>query len=94
MTLSHQVKLEDEHAFSFSEAFNFDIILYLRYALVGIKKYLLKDKEENLPRNLLVYKRLKLLDRVVKTIPYVVAFYFIFVKYDLVNVCKNYFMVN
>lgn len=89
-TLSYEVKLEDEHAFSFHEAFNFDIILYIRYALTGLKKYLLGDKDENIPRNQVVFRRLKLLDRFVKAIPYAVAFYYIFIKYDLVNVCKNY----
>lgn len=88
--LSQQLKLEDVESFSFEEAFSYDIIQYLRNALIGVKKYLLGDKEENLPRNRVVYQRLKLLDQFVKMIPYLAAFYYIFIKYDSVNVCRSY----
>lgn len=88
--LSDQLNLEDVKAFGYNDCFHTDIILYLRYALVGVKKYLLGDKEENLPRNRIIYWRLKWLDRVVKFIPIAVAFYYIFLKHDLIHLCRNY----
>lgn len=89
--LTYEVKLEDVKSFGFDDCFHYDVIKYLRYALVGVKKYLMGDKDENLPRNRVIYKRLKLLDQVVKALPFVIAFYYIFVKHDLINVCKSFF---
>jgi hypothetical protein len=89
--LPRKVKLADARAFDFEPCFDYDIIMYLRYALLGVKRYLLGDKEENLPRNRVMYQRLKLLDRALKLLMYAVAFYFVFIKYDFVNVLKSYF---
>lgn len=89
--LNDQMRLEDVKSFGYKECFEYDVILFLRYAMLGVKRYLLGDKEENLPRNRVIYKRLKLLDRFVKLLPYAFAFYFIFVRHDLVHVCKSYF---
>lgn len=91
LLISKQLKLEDVKSFAYHDSFDLDVILYLRYALVGVKRYLMGDKEENLPRNRVVYRRLKLLDRFVKLLPFVVAFYYIFIKHDLINVCKSFF---
>lgn len=89
--LNDVLKLEDIDHFSFAHCFNFDVVTYLRYAILGVKKYLMRDKDENMPRNRIVFRRLKLLDRFVKSIPWIVAFYYIFIKYDVVQVCKTFF---
>lgn len=91
VALSSQLRLEDVKSFGYIDCFNYDIILFLRYALAGVKKYLLGDKEENVPRNIRVYKRMKFADRILKALPYIIAFYYIFVKHDLMQVCKSYF---
>lgn len=92
VSLTDQLRHEDIKSFGYREFASFDVQLYLRYALLGVKKYLLGDKEENIGRNRVVYQRLKVVDRLVKLIPYVVAFYYIFIKYDFVHVCKSYFV--
>jgi hypothetical protein len=50
---------------------------------------LLGDKDENMAANLVKYQRLQMLDRVVKILPYLIAFYFVFIKYDLISFLKN-----
>lgn len=89
INLPKEIKLEDIKDFDYTNCFNYDIILYLRYALLGVKRYLLGDKEENLPRNIVIYKRLKLLDYIVKRLPYVYLFYFLFIKHDVASVLRN-----
>lgn len=89
--LSKGLKLEDDKAFTFHESFQFDVILYLRYALVGCKRYLLGDIEDHLPRNRRIFRRMWWIDRCLKSIPYGVAFYYFFVKYELIQVCKSFF---
>lgn len=91
-SLTDQLRYEDNKSFGFREFATFDVQLYLRYALLGVKKYLLGDKEENMERNRIVYQRLKVVDNIIKSIPYVVTFYYIFIKYDFVHVCKSYFV--
>ena len=87
------MKTEDIDDFSFTHFFNYDIITYVRYALIGVKKYLLGDKDENIPKNQIMYHRFKNLDRIIKAVPFIIAFYVIFIKYDLGHVLKTYFNV-
>lgn len=91
VALNKHMLIEDVKSFGFIESFEFDVILFLRYAMAGVKRYLLGDKEENLPRNRIFYKRLKVLDRILKFLPYAALFYFIFVRHDFVQVLKSYF---
>lgn len=91
ISLTKQLRLEDVKSFSYLDCFHYDILLFLRHALAGVKKYLLGDKDENIPRNVKIYNRMKFVDRTLKALPYIVAFYYIFVKHDLIHVCKSYF---
>lgn len=89
--LTRKVKLEDMKAFDYEKCFHQDIILYFRHAMIGVKRYLLGDKDENIPKNRVTYQRLKLLDRIVTRLPYAAAFYYVFVKHDIVAVLKSFF---
>lgn len=91
ISLTNQLKLEDVKSFGYLDTFSFDIVLYLRYALSGVKKYLLGDKEKNLSRNIKVYKRMQFADRIIKGLLCVVVFYYLFIKHEMLEVCKSYF---
>lgn len=88
--LSHQIKPEDDRSFSFHEAFNYDVILYLRYAVLGVKRYLLGDKDENIPMSQKLYQRLWFLDRFVKLLPFVLGFYLI-LKFEIISIAKVFY---
>ena len=86
IALTNEIRLEDDKTFSFREAFQYDLVLYMRYAIRGVKRYLLMDKEENLPRNRIVYARIRLIDTFVKSLPCVVICFFIYIKFFTLKV--------
>lgn len=69
-----------------------DVLLNVRQSIMGYRRYLLKEKDETLPKARQMYNRLKLVDDVMSFIPYIVASYIAFVKYDLLRIVNSYFV--
>lgn len=91
MNLSSILREEDVRDFDFQDAFHFDIVLLIRYIVLGFRRFLMKEKDETLPKCRKTYKRLVILNNFVKTILYLVAFYFLFTGFNLFNLVKDYF---
>lgn len=85
------LRMEDIRAFEYRDTGNFDTILIARYNVIGYRRYLLKEKDESLPKCRQKYRRMVIANNILKSIPYIVAFYLIFFKYEIINVIKNYF---
>lgn len=89
MALSSHLKLQDLKAFNFLDFLEYDLVLYFRHAILGSKKYLLGESEENLPAAKKKYRMMKVLDTIVKTFAYCFVFYMIFIKYDIFGITSN-----
>lgn len=90
INLSHDLKLKDMKAFYINDFLEFDLILYFRYAVLGGRRYLLKEKDENLPKARTNYRRMKYLDIFVKTLIFAGLFYFIFIKHNFLLISSTY----
>lgn len=90
VTLCDKLKLEDLRDFDYRDCFNFDIIHYMTICLVGTKKYLLYDKEENEKFTRAKYQFLKTLGSILSSIPYIILFYYAFIKYDSIQTIKGF----
>ena len=91
MTLGFEIKQEDSKDFYFRDFIEFDILLYFRNCILGSRRYLLDEKDENIPRARKNYHRMKLLDNTVKGLIAFTFFYQIFIKHDVIHVSKEYF---
>lgn len=91
IALGREIRHEDIKDFNYRDFIEFDIMLYFRNCILGARRYLLHEKDEDLPRARTHYKRMKLLDRFVKSIMFITAFYYVFIKYDLIHHSKIYF---
>lgn len=72
---------QDRKAFQFNDFGSTDILSYLRGALLGAKRYLLFEKDENIPRASKKYERILLADRIIKLIFFTFLAYYALVKY-------------
>ncbi|XP_053699455.1 putative fatty acyl-CoA reductase CG5065 [Sabethes cyaneus] len=83
--LASEIKPEDIKEFYYRDFIEFDITLYFRNCILGARRYLLKQKDENLPRALKHLQRMKVADKVCKLIAYSGISYLIFIKLDLLG---------
>lgn len=67
-------------AFGYLDFLEYDLILYFRYAVLGGRRYLLGEKDENLPKAQKNFRRMRLLDYFVKTLLGAILFYYVFIK--------------
>ncbi|XP_040173826.1 fatty acyl-CoA reductase 2-like isoform X2 [Anopheles arabiensis] len=74
--LASEIKPEDNKDFYYRDFIEFDVTLYFRNCILGARRYLLKEKDENIPRALTHLKRMKILDKFCK---YVILFIFLYV---------------
>lgn len=58
VNLNYHLRNEDLRDFQFDHFFRYDVLLYLRTAVYGFRKYLLNLKDEDLERDRVVAKRL------------------------------------
>ncbi|CAO1418029.1 unnamed protein product [Diamesa hyperborea] len=91
MTLGSEIKQEDSKDFYFRDFIEFDILLYFRNCILGSRRYLLDEKDENIPKARKNYKRMRMLDNTVKGLIAFTFFYQIFIKHDVIHVSKEYF---
>ena len=89
--LCSYLRMEDIRAFEFRDCYLYDTILIARYNILGYRRYLLKEKDESLPQCRKTYKRFELANNIIKSIPFIIAIYLIFFKYDIINVIKGLF---
>jgi fatty acyl-CoA reductase len=82
---------EDSKSFDYRFIRKYDVILFARQTVMGFRRYLLKEKDDTLPRARKMYRRLKLADDMLTIIPYIVTFYIIFIKYDFLQVAISHF---
>lgn len=80
------LKLEDVKAFNFTDFLEFDLILYFRYAVLGGRRYLLGEKDDDLPKARRKYKRMWALDKFVKLMFYGFIFYYIFIRQNFLSI--------
>lgn len=71
--------------FYYRDFIEFDITLYFRNCILGARRYLLNEKDENIPRALNNLRRLKIVDKVCKAVIATVFLYLIFIKLDLLG---------
>lgn len=52
MSIGEDIMEQDRAAFQFNDFHTRDLITYLRFSLLGAKRYLLNEKDENIPKAL------------------------------------------
>jgi hypothetical protein len=77
-------------AFNFHDFLEFDLILYFRYAVLGGRRYLLGEKDKNLPKARRHFVRMRLLDRTVKTIIWGCLFYYIIMNQNFMFLSSTF----
>lgn len=88
------LRYEDTKDFDYRYCFKTDAILSARNCVMGFRRYLLKEKDESLPQSRKTYQRLNFIANVGRFFFYSIAFFLIFVKFDIVNVARNYWTMN
>lgn len=92
LKLSFEIQPEDFKAFYFYDFLEFDFLLFMRNTLMGMRRYLMNSKDENLPKAQKNFHFIKTIDTVIRTTIKLIAVYAIFVKYDFINVVISYFV--
>ncbi|XP_062537398.1 LOW QUALITY PROTEIN: putative fatty acyl-CoA reductase CG5065 [Armigeres subalbatus] len=83
--LASEIKPEDNKDFYYRDFIEFDITLYFRNCILGARRYLLHEKDENIPKALQHHRRMKLLDKVCKVLIVVGFLYIVLIKSDLLG---------
>ncbi|XP_055629587.1 putative fatty acyl-CoA reductase CG5065 [Toxorhynchites rutilus septentrionalis] len=83
--LASEIKPEDNKDFYYRDFIEFDITLYFRNCILGARRYLLNEKDENIPKALTNLRRLKIVDKVCKFLIACCFLYLIFIKLDLLG---------
>lgn len=74
----------DLKAFQFNYEINTDVRNYFSMAILGTRRYLMHEKDEDLPKARLRFQRMRILDRVLKSIVYSCFAYFLIVRLDII----------
>ncbi|XP_041769565.1 putative fatty acyl-CoA reductase CG5065 isoform X2 [Anopheles merus] len=83
--LASEIKPEDNKDFYYRDFIEFDVTLYFRNCILGARRYLLKEKDENIPRALTHLKRMKILDKLCKYIILFIFLYVILIQFDVLG---------
>lgn len=90
LKLSFEIRPEDFKAFYFYDFLEFDFLLYMRNIMMGMRRYLMNNKDENLPKARKNFHLIKTIDTVIRTTIKLIILYTVFVKYDFINVVIGY----
>ncbi|EDS37023.1 conserved hypothetical protein [Culex quinquefasciatus] len=71
--------------FYYRDFVEFDITLYFRNCILGARRYLLKQKDEDIPKALAHQRRLRVLDFVCKLLLTVGFLYMTLIKLDMIG---------
>ncbi|XP_055587027.1 putative fatty acyl-CoA reductase CG5065 [Uranotaenia lowii] len=83
--LATEIKPEDNKDFYYRDFVEFDVTLYFRNCILGARRYLLKEKDENIPRALTHLKRMNMLDTFCKSMLLLGFLYLVLIKCDLLG---------
>ncbi|XP_065092505.1 putative fatty acyl-CoA reductase CG5065 [Ochlerotatus camptorhynchus] len=83
--LASEIKPEDNKDFYYRDFIEFDITLYFRNCILGVRRYLLHEKDENIPKALKHQRRMKLLDKTCKLLFVSGFLYLILIKFDMLG---------
>lgn len=87
--LASEIQPGDNKSFYYRDFVEFDVTLYFRNSILGARRYLLKQKDENIPRALVRQSRLRVLDVFCKLTFVVGLLYVIFIKFDLLGLALH-----
>ncbi|XP_055297752.1 putative fatty acyl-CoA reductase CG5065 [Sitodiplosis mosellana] len=85
LALNDIIKTEDNEDFRFDRFVTGDIRKYFIACMYGARRYLLNEKDENLPRARRNYKRFALAHYTLVLVWYTFLFYTIFIKYNILG---------
>lgn len=77
------LRLEDSKAFDYRDDFNFDKVLFLRYLVLGYRRYLLLEKDETIPKCQEKYQQIKMVSTFLNLLPYFLGFFLLITKLDI-----------
>ncbi|KAJ6639260.1 putative fatty acyl-CoA reductase [Pseudolycoriella hygida] len=80
LKLHNEIKSSDLSNFRYDNFVTADVREYFLHCILGARRYLLHEKDENLPRARRNYRRMNLIDKVVKTVLYSGIIYFAFIR--------------
>ncbi|KAG4068331.1 hypothetical protein HA402_007851 [Bradysia odoriphaga] len=80
LKLHNDIKPCDIKSFRYDNFITVDVREYFMDCMLGARRYLLHEKDENLPKARLNYKRMDLLDKVVKLVFYIGIIYLVLLK--------------
>lgn len=81
--LHSEIQPNDLKDFRFDVFFTIDVREYIQNCLLGARRYLLNESDENLPKAKKNYIRLWYIDAVVKYAVYMIIGYFLMVKFGI-----------
>lgn len=90
LKLSFEIQPEDFKAFYFYDFLEFDFLLFMRNTMMGMRRYLMNNKDENLPKARKNFQLIKTIDTVIRTTIKCITLYIVFVKFDVINVVIDY----
>uniref|UniRef100_A0A336M1N3 Fatty acyl-CoA reductase n=1 Tax=Culicoides sonorensis TaxID=179676 RepID=A0A336M1N3_CULSO len=90
LSLDNEIKEKDIRDFHYTDFVQFDMMLYLKNCILGGKRYLLGEKDENIPYAKANYEMMKKLDFTVKATIFLVIFYFTVIHYDCVGIFRKF----
>ncbi|XP_039444625.1 putative fatty acyl-CoA reductase CG5065 isoform X2 [Culex pipiens pallens] len=83
--LASEIQPNDNKDFYYRDFVEFDITLYFRNCILGARRYLLKQKDEDIPKALAHQRRLRVLDFVCKLLLTVGFLYMTLIKLDMIG---------
>lgn len=82
LSLDNEIKEEDARDFHYTDFVQFDMMLYLKNCILGGKRYLLGEKDENIPYAKANHAMMKKLDFGVKGVFFLIICYILVSNFD------------
>lgn len=89
LKLDNEIKEEDTRDFHYTDFVQFDMMVYFKNCVRGGKKYLLEEKDENIPHAKRKLDRLNQVDTIVKSIFSLLLIYLLFIQYDSISLVSE-----
>jgi Male sterility protein len=87
--LGSLLRSEDVRDFEYHHDFYRDKVLAARYTILGYRRYLLKQKDETLPRCQKTFFYMNTVNKMIKAMFYAAAFYIIFMKFKVMQLFER-----
>lgn len=92
MSLDNEIKEEDTRDFHYTDFVQFDMMLYLKNCILGGKRYLLGEKDENIPHAKANHAMMKKLDLGVKATFVLILIFILVIKLDIFGLLRNFIL--